>query len=836
MCFRFLFLALLFFGITVQGQAPLKTEKPWTYWWWMGNAVDRPNIQLQLSEFAEAGLGGVHIIPIYGVRGFEDKFLPFLSEEWMAMVRYTMQEARKLDLGVDLTLGTGWPYGGPWITPRYAAKKLVTSDFSSLEVEPTRQMVKRAAPGGEGWVLDYFDAESVRHYLHHFDSVFSHTAYPVHPRAFYHDSYEVYGADWTTGLPAAFQQQHGYDLLEHLSVLGDPAHPDHPLVKHDVRATLAELLYTEFTRTWTDWSTERGRLTRNQAHGSPGNLLDLYGLSSIPETESFGCSDFDIPGLSCDPDYDETRFGRPYPLVMKFASSPAHLMGKALVSSETGTWLANHFRVSLRRLKPQIDELFTAGINHVFYHGIAYSPKEEGFPGWLFYASTNFGPTSHFWDELPQLNGYIETCQTLLQQSEPDNDILLYFPLSDLWTKDTGNLLLMLEVHHYKQWFSVTSFGRIAEQLWNLGYSFDYISDKQIKGLTVDHQALASLSGPSSYRVLVVPAVDYIPESTLREFERLAGQGLKILFTDHYPGHYAGYRAAEQGRAPSFDPQDFILSSSLPKELEGLGIPREELKELGLDFIRKDNEQGKLYFVTNLGNRFLEDSIRLNTGYRYVSILDPQTNQEGYVKTTGRFNLQVPPGKSYFLQTLDSLPRGTLWNVTHPVDTLRIDRQWVVRFEDWKSTGLHKAYLVDSLSSWTEWDDPGLTTFCGKARYSSSFAWKGSGKECSRVILHIDEVRETARVIVNGIPQGTLWTFPNQLELSPDILKEENRIDVVVQNLSANYMRSYDELHPEWKKFYDINFVDITYTPFNASEWPLEPSGIMGKVYITLEK
>ena len=43
-------------------------------------------------------------------------------------------------------------------------------------------------------------------------------------------------------------------------------------------------------------------------------------------------------------------------------------------------------------------------------------------------------------------------------------------------------------------------------------------------------------------------------------------------------------------------------------------------------------------------------------------------------------------------------------------------------------------------------------------------------------------------------------------------------------------MKKYDPAHPEWKKFYDINMVDITYDPFDTEDWPFEPSGILGEV------
>jgi hypothetical protein len=33
-----------------------------------------------------------------------------------------------------------------------------------------------------------------------------------------------------------------------------------------------------------------------------------------------------------------------------------------------------------------------------------------------------------------------------------------------------------------------------------------------------------------------------------------------------------------------------------------------------------------------------------------------------------------------------------------------------------------------------------------------------------------------------------------------------------------------------WKKFYDINLVNHLYKPFDASDWDLKPSGLLGPV------
>lgn len=410
--------------------AQVSTAKPWTFWWWMGSAVNDKDLLHSLQQFKQAGIGGVHIIPIYGVKGYEKQFQPFLGEKWMHSLAYTVAEAKKLGLGVDMTTGTGWPFGGPNVSEAQSAKKWEFKDGQFVAVS-TRQKVKRAAPGGQGFVADPFDKNLMGQYLMRFDSAFAGKNIPL--RGAYCDSYEVYGANWTTNFLDEFKKRRGYDLRTVAKIFIDSAR-DQPttLIKMDYQQTLSELLYDSF-KTWTDWAAKHHQLTRYQAHGSPGNILDLYALATIPETEAFGSSNFKIPGLRVEPDYPAERSGRPNPLMMKFASSEAGVSGKQLVSSETCTWLANHFKVSLSQAKPQVDELFAAGINHVFFHGTTYSPQDEKYPGWLFYASTNFGPTSHFYKEFPLLNKYIFNCQRILQTSKPDNDVLVYFPIQEVW-------------------------------------------------------------------------------------------------------------------------------------------------------------------------------------------------------------------------------------------------------------------------------------------------------------------------------------------------------------------------------------------------------------------
>jgi hypothetical protein len=821
-------------------QTQISTSKPWTYWWWMGSAVNQNDIKKQLMDFSQAGLGGVHIIPIYGAKGFENQFIPFLSEKWLEMVQFTINQANLLNLGVDISLGTGWPYGGPWVDSLNAAKRIqiqVDAQRNGRFVTGnTKQLVKRAAPGGEGLVIDYFDKTFVQNYLHRFDSIFSNSKFPIKPRAWYHDSYEVYQANWSLKFKERFNELHGYNLTDVLQVLSDTLNPDRPLVVHDYRETLSNLLFTEFATSWTNWCTGQGAITRYQAHGSPGNLLDLYALADIPETESFGCSNFPIPKLQCDPDYEEDRFGRPSPLMMKFASSPAHLLNKPLVSSETGTWLANHFKVSLSKLKPQIDELFVSGINHVFFHGINYSPQDEKFPGWLFYASTNYGPSSHFWDELPLLTSYISDCQSILQKSDPDNDILLYFPIDELWTKFPGDLLLLLDVHKYSNWFGKTEFGKTAKLLWDNGFAFDYISDKQIGQLKVESGGKL-LTGPRShYSVIIVPSVTYINKATLNKLDSLAQKGARIIFVDKLPDHFAGLSANKLPENELTDLQKRLFNSckvsgNLLTDLKLRKIRQEEIKTKSLDFIRKRNGKGIIYFVTNQSNRFYEDSVFLSSKSKYFEIFDPVSKLKGYIKSTGKMFLQLPPGRSCFIQLVSKKPESPLWQYFKSADTICLANSWVVNFTSGNVQKLKSEYKIDSLKSWAEWSDDNLKSFCGKARYVQSFSLKDFDPR-KRYKLFFDEIHETASVTINGTYCGTVWSLPWSLEIPSNALKRDNTIEIVVQNLSANLIKEIDTEQVPWKKFYNINFVDIKYKPFDASGWDYTPSGLCGRVML----
>ncbi len=862
--------------------------RPWTYWWWMGSAVEKEEIRKNLEMLDRAGLGGVHIIPVYGVKGYEHMYINYLSRRWMKMFEFTTKEARRLGMRVDISTGTGWPFGGPQIKAEHAAKTVhleKSADKYEAKAKETGQQVKRAAPGGHGPVMDYYSEEALQAYLSRFDNAFLKTA--VRPRSFYNDSFEVYGADWTRDMFEEFKHRRGYDLREHLAALDDKGGDEYvSRVMCDYRETISDLLLEDFTRPWTEWAHEQGAITRNQAHGSPGNLLDLYAAADVPETEVFGPSRFNIPGIDY---YQELpgHQGKPDILVMKFASSAAHVGGKRLASSESCTWLNEHFTISLAQVKPEIDKLWMGGVNHIFFHGITYSPTCEQWPGWLFYASTNFGPTNPWFRDLPALNAYIARTQAFLQAGASDNDVLLYWPVHDLWSgvyeKDPSDRfnenmaeawkhlvqgrpaefadtvqsaavelyeakqsrVKLFSVHKASTWLHATPFGQTARRLLEKGYSFDYVSDRMIAELTFD--GLIRSQGGATYKAIVVPRLRYMPVETQQNLSRLSREGASIIYLDELPADVPGLRRLEKRRrllrkaVEQLEEDSVMYGKNMEAMLHAAGVERETMVDHGLSFIRRSHRQGCYYFTANLGPRKVEEWIELGTTVRSAIIFDTMHKKRGLapLDSSGdgrtRIYLELDPGRSLVVKTFTNKePVVRPWKYCGPaVESISIEGPWHVEFIA-GGPELPESYNTSSLESWTRRQGSDYKYFSGTARYSTDFHVPADAM-VRDWCLKLGEVHESARVFINGEEAGVVFSPPYKLRAGKYLHPGINHLAIEVTNLSANRIIYLDRHLKKWKKFRDINFVNVNYLPFYAGLWEPFESGLIGPLLLVPE-
>jgi hypothetical protein len=328
-------------------------------------------------------------------------------------------------------------------------------------------------------------------------------------------------SNWTPAFFAEFKKRKGYDLKTQLPALfsKDVAEKNSRVI-YDYRSVIDELLLEHFTITWKKWAGTKGKMLRNQSHGSPANTLDLYSVVDIPETEGT----------------DILRF--------KFATSAANVAGKQLVSSESATWLNEHFLSSWGDVKKLIDLYFLGGVNHIFYHGTEYSPKEAKWPGWLFYAAVHFQPTNPQWKDFHTLNSYITRTQSFLQKGKPDNDVLLYYPIVDRYA-EPGNVLLQ-HFDGMERNFVNTDFEHVSKWMVEKGYSFDFFSERQLQKFTNNGNNISS-SG-NVYRTILLPANKLITEKAMQQLIKLAQQGATILVYKNLPNDVPGFNQLDARR------------------------------------------------------------------------------------------------------------------------------------------------------------------------------------------------------------------------------------------------------------------------------------------------
>ncbi|MCD6287703.1 MAG: hypothetical protein J7M12_01170 [Candidatus Hydrogenedentes bacterium] len=141
---------------------------------------------------------------------------------------------------------------------------------------------------------------------------------------------------------------------------------------------------------------------------------------------------------------------------------------------------------------------------------------------------------------------------------------------------------------------------------------------------------------------------------------------------------------------------------------------------------------------------------------------------------------------------------------------------------------LPAAFTTSDLKSWTELGGKEAQRFAGTARYTIDFNLPAA--QSDNWVIDLGEVRESARVYINGKLAAALWSVPYRALVGRYLKPGHNQLEIEVTNLSANRIRDLDIRNVKWQIFHDINFVNHNYKKFDASKWPLTPSGLIGPV------
>lgn len=790
-------------------------------WWWFGPSVDRAEIDRELAVMAAAGLGGVEVAYVYP---FAAESGSFGSPGFLADLRHAADTAEWLGLRFDLTLGSGWSFGGPHVTPEHAARQLTWErreippgaqqvpiccpwpgdelvaayvGSGSLQEPPeevdrltvadgtivipdgagprqvllarsrvTGQNVKRAAVGAEGPIFDHYSATAARQHLREvgdrlLDAVPAHLLGSV-----FCDSLEVYGSDWTPDLPAEFAARRGYALLPELFRLAVDG-PGSTQLRADYHHTLAELYEHHFVVELQAWAAARHVPFRIQGYGTPPALISSYRHADLFEGEGWGWTEL-----------TQTRW----------ASSAAHLYGRDVVSSEVWTWVHSpSFRATPADLKGEAHEHLLAGVNQLVGHGWPYSPADAPGIGWFFYAAGALDDRNPWWPAMAPLARYLTRLCWLLRQGSPVTDVVVYVSNQDVLAR--MGLAVGGSLDAWREARELIGPDLLAT-VRRGGWDYDLVDD----------DALAVVAPEDPRPVIVGGAATLSPTGRAWLTQRAAA-GRPVLMVDS---------RAEVPGARSCGVSD------LPELLTIAAGPGVRLRPAQTDVgaVRRRTEDAEVYLVVNTGPTVRSCTLVLRDPWTWFQEWDAGT---GLTRRAGPVDdgiaVTLQPYEATVIVASDRPSTRSTRVVAGDRDHGRrilLDRGWQVRFEDRED-----AVEVDLPHVWES--DPARLAFSGSAVYTTTvdlpelataaIVRVDFGTATPVVARRADEagirghsyrveidppVGVVAAVRVNDVDCGVAWAPPYTVDISGAVRAGRNLLEVTVYNLAVNAL-AHDE-------------------------------------------
>ena len=557
------------------------------FWRIFGPAWKREEIDFQLEQLKQAGVGGVLTCFTYPFaldnpeQGIQND--QFLSPNFREMLHYAAQKAKEKGLRFHVCGGTGWPFGGPTVNKHDAAQQLrreilkplsggsyqlpplkegervlavfcggrdVTALLQGNQLTltdagekpcqvfisgPTLMQVKRAALGAEGYVVDHYSRAATLRYLDAVVAPMLESAKGLIHSVFC-DSLEVYHANWTHNFPAQFRRRRGYDLIPHLPELFDDHAPTAKDLRFDFWRTAAELAEEEFAKTVYVWCKRHKVQFTLEPYGTPP-----LGLTA---------------GRYCDSPWGEQYEWKSFSF-SRFAASSGHLTGKRIIGTEAWTWtgIPNRLADSLADLKLCSDLHFLSGENELTGVDYPYSPRSAGSPGWTPYYGPVFNGNNPQWPFFRYFSDYVSRCQWLLQQGKPVADIALYVPTEDSFAngptdqmpldfllrdrlapgQPTGEFGLQKSLEHRSS---------IIHTLLTQGWNYDGIDFFAMNQLAKVSQGKL-VAGDGRYSIVLLPNLEGIDLAAMEKIATFCHEGGTVIFTKRLPSRVFGLHPQE---------------------------------------------------------------------------------------------------------------------------------------------------------------------------------------------------------------------------------------------------------------------------------------------------
>jgi hypothetical protein len=391
---------------------------------------------------------------------------------------------------------------------------------------------------------------------------------------------------------------------------------------------------------------------------------------------------------------------------------------------------------------------------------------------------------------------------------------------------------------HGPVWLTEQRYGVLAQQLVDKGFAIDFISDKLLEDIVFRDGQLRATGG--TYQAIAIPACAYMPVETMRKLANLAEQGAVILFENRIPDDVPGLTDIESRRETLRAQQRRLGESGIATvtdmadALTQAGVQREAMADWGLQCIRRKVDGGYYYFIVNQTAQACSGWIPIAKPLVSVRRHDPLTGRSGTLALRREGNrcsvyLQLESGESTIVATSMTPTSDPTWDYySSSGQSVEIKTRWNVEFIA-GGPELPAPFSMNVLASWTEASDTRVENFSGTARYSTVFTLDNTGQR-DQWLLGLGDVRESVRVRINGKNVGTLFSLPFQTMVGAYLKQGDNRIEVEVTNLAANRIRALDRESKDWRLMRDANIVSVRYGEFDAANWPIKVSGLLGPV------
>lgn len=685
-----------------------------------------------------------------------------------------------------------------------------------IGLTPTGTRNSPASPEATGFEVDKMNRDYLKK---HFDAYVGKilTDLPGEERrSFKHvviDSYEMGPQNWTEGLASDFKKTFGYDPIRWLPVL------DGTIVNSitesnrflwDLRRLIADRIAKDYVGGLRDISNKNGlRLwLENYGHwGFPSEFL-LYGGQTN-----------DIAGEF----WVEGTLGN---VECRAASSAAHIYGINSIFAESYTASGKEYERYPGYLKKRGDWSFTEGINHVLLHVYIHQPYEDKNPGMNAWFGTEFNRKNTWFNQSKTWIDYQRRCMYLLQQGKPVNDVCYFIG------EDAPKLA-----------------GARNPEL-PAGYSYDYINADVIFNRLFVQDGKLMLPDGMSYKMMVLPPLETITPELLKRIKQLVNDGAVILgpkpnrspSLKNYPmadslvkslaDELWGNANTDDNIMHAFGKGLVMMNVTMEDALGHLNVYKDydvpEGKPLLLTHRKTDGKD--IYFVTNQSDEKVQATITFRVNGKQPELWDANHGSSRKLRNFSsaengtKVPLQFEPAESYFI-VFENEGKPELNSNNFPEGEIvqEINTAWTVSF-DQKMRGPTGNITFSSLQDWSLNTNDSIKYFSGTAFYTNTFKAVKPG-EGERIMLQLGDVKNMARVKINGKAAGGVWSAPWQIDISDFVLDKINTIEVEVVNLWVNRMIGDSKLPVEKRPTWVANNY---FAPGN----PLQPSGLLGPVTI----